>query len=143
MGVPTEVHLESVERLEVLPGPTGRRQWPTSVKARIVAETFMPGAVVKEVADRHGVAANHLSTWRRQAREGKLVVPVDDEAMFACLDVVGEALRPPTSPARTALSHPSVPATVEIIAGGVTIRLAGDSSAERIAVIAQALQRRP
>jgi len=141
MGVQTEVHLESVERLEVLPGPTGRRHWPSSVKAGIVAETFMPGARVKEVAGRHGVAANHLSTWRRQAREGKLVVPVDDDAMFACLDVASEPLRLPTSAVRTPASHASALAPVEIIAGGVTIRLPGDSGAERIVAIAQALQR--
>ncbi len=144
MGVQTEVPLESVERLEVLPGPTGRRQWPRSVKAQIVAETFVPGALVKEVAERHGVAANHLSTWRRQAREGKLVVPVDDDdAMFACLDVAGEPLRPSPTQAPLShplLSHPPLAAAVEIVAGGVTIRLGGDVGAERIAAIVHALQ---
>ena len=31
---------KSVERLEVMAGPTGRRSWSDAVKARIVAESF-------------------------------------------------------------------------------------------------------
>jgi len=44
--------------LEVLPvGGRSRRnrKWPDEVKARIVAETLMPGASVSDVARRHGV----------------------------------------------------------------------------------------
>ena len=54
----------SVTRMEVLEGPTGRRSWPDEVKARIVAESFEPGARVCDVAQRHGLAPQHLSTWR-------------------------------------------------------------------------------
>lgn len=72
-------------RLEVLEGPTGRRRWPDEVKARIVAETFAPGARVADVARRHGLRPQHLSTWRRLARQGKLVLPADDGPVFAPL----------------------------------------------------------
>ena len=44
-----------------------RRRWPAADKAAIVAESFVAGAKVSEVAARHGVNANMLSTWRRQA----------------------------------------------------------------------------
>ncbi|MCQ0093978.1 transposase [Roseovarius sp. M141] len=42
----------------------GYRRWPGEVKARIVAESFQPGAW------QHGLAAHQLSDWRRRARRG-------------------------------------------------------------------------
>jgi transposase len=83
-----------VERLEVMAGPTGRRSWSEAMKARIVAESFEAGARVVDVARRHGVAPQQVTTWRRAARRGKLVLPADDEAPFAAL-VVDE---PPSMP---------------------------------------------
>ncbi len=84
---------ERVSRLEVLEGPTGRRKWPDEVKARIVSETLVEGARVCEVADRHGVAPQYLTTWRRLAREGRLIREgvmklsvAQFEALFASLD---------------------------------------------------------
>ena len=75
LGVHDEHHMEDIVRLEVLPGPTGRRTWPDEVKGAIVAETLVRGVTVNEVARRHGLRPNHVSTWRRLARDGKLVVP--------------------------------------------------------------------
>lgn len=121
-----------VERLEVMAGPTGRRSWSEAVKARIVAESFEPGARVVDVARRHGVAPQQVTAWRRDARKGRLALPVEDAAPFAAL-VVEE---PPA--AAPALSSP--PGMIEIEAGGVVVRLAGDASAARVAEIAAALR---
>jgi transposase len=115
------------ERLEVLQGPTGRRSWPAEVKARIVMESFAPGAIVAEVARHHGLNPQQLSDWRGQARKGKLVLPVDDGPAFAALEL-------------EELSAPRSAGPIEIEAGGVTVRLPGDSSAVRIAEIAAALR---
>jgi transposase len=35
----------------------------------MIEETLVPGAVVSEVARRHGLAPQQLFTWRRQARQ--------------------------------------------------------------------------
>ncbi len=124
-----------VERLEVLAGPTGRRAWPYEVKARIVLESFEPGARVVDVARRYGIAPQQLTAWRRLARQGKLALPVDEAAeqafaalmvedeMEACLATVSEGATP-----------------VEIEMDGVIVRLAGDTPAGRVAEIAAALR---
>jgi len=113
--------------MEFLEGPTGRRSWPREVKARIVAESFQPGVLVREVAERNGVAPQHLSTWRKLARDGKLVLDGDVIPDFAELVVDDE--------------RAVTPAPVEIEAEGVIVRLAADSPVERIAEIATALAR--
>ncbi len=118
-------------RLEVLDGATGRRAWSTELKGRIVAETLMPGAKVAEVARRHGLKAQHLSTWRRLAREGKIVLPGDgleDGPMFTRVEIAQETASAPTG------------GFVAIDFGEATIRLPGDTPARRIADIAHALR---
>ena len=64
-------------RVEVIEGPSGRRSWPDDVKARIVRESLEPGATVSEVARRHRISPQHLTLWRRAARQGRLSVSVD------------------------------------------------------------------
>jgi transposase len=43
-----------------------RRFWSSDEKRRMVAESLAPGASVSKVAQRYGVNANLLFTWRRQ-----------------------------------------------------------------------------
>ena len=128
----TEQHLlvesqNHIERMEVLEGPTGRRSWSCEVKARIVAESFQPGVLVRDVAKRHGVAPQHLSTWRKLARDGKLVLDGDLPGFAELVVDEGKTAAPTTG------------SPIEIEAGGVIVRLPGDTSAERIAAIVTAL----
>ena len=60
----------TLEVLRVGGRSRGNRKWPDEVKARIVAETLLPGATVSSVARRHGLLANHVSTWRTLAKKG-------------------------------------------------------------------------
>ncbi len=55
-------------RAEVLTGVERRRRWSDDEKARLVAETLVPGAKVSAVARRYGVSASLLFFWRRRAR---------------------------------------------------------------------------
>lgn len=132
MGVQSEVQLDCVNRLEVLAGPTGRRKWPDAVKGRLVAESFVPGVSVREVAERHGLMPNHLSTWRRLAKQGKLVVPdlagADVAPDFACVVLDNVA------PATGCLER------IEVETGGVTLRLDVNTSVLRIAELVSALK---
>jgi len=120
-----------VSRLEVIEGPTGRRRWPDDVKARIVGESFQEGVRVCDIARRHGLNPQHLSTWRKLAREGKLALNLDDEPAFAALVVDESASSAPAN-------FSSVPVEIEV--PGVIVRLAANSPAERIAEIATALR---
>lgn len=108
------------------------RRWPEEVKARIVAETLVDGATVNAVARRHGMRPNHLSEWRRMAREGKLVLPNLEGITFVpvAIDKVDVAL--PDLPVTDA-------GTLDLLKGDVTIRLPGDTPAARIAEIVAAL----
>jgi transposase len=49
--------------------PGRRREWPTAEKARIIVESWKPGANVSEVARRNGMSPQQLFGWRREARE--------------------------------------------------------------------------
>ncbi|MBY3584330.1 transposase [Rhizobium bangladeshense] len=120
--------------LEVLTtGKSGRevhRQWPDEVKAQIVSESLRPGAMVNEVAERHGLKPNHLSTWRTMARQGKLVLPAPEDPLeFAAVIVDPPAVEPHI---KEGASRP------EIIVGSVTIRMEEGASAARIAAVARA-----
>jgi len=113
--------------MEVLEGPTGRRSWPDEIKARIVLESFQPGVLVRDVAKRNGVAPQHLSTWRKLVRDGKLALNGDLPG-FAELVVKNDR------PAAATTASP-----IEIETNGVIVRLPGDAPAERIAEIVTAL----
>lgn len=121
--------------LEVLTTRRSRRkahrQWPDEVKARIVSESLRPGVTVNEVAARHGLKANHLSSWRSLARQGKLVLPApEDRVEFAAMVLEYPAPEPPAV---------KQACRAEIVVGPVTIRLEAGASAIRIAAIARAL----
>lgn len=111
--------------------PRGHRRWPESLKARIVAETLEEGATVRDVAARYDLRPNHLSEWRRRAREGKLVLPAlplpDAAAKGAFASVVVEG-RPEGGVG-----------SIDIVFGAVVIRLDAATPASRVAEIAREL----
>jgi transposase len=127
-------HVERVERLAVIAGPMGRRSWSDEAKARIVLESHAPGARVVDVARRHGVAAQQVTAWRRDARQGELALPAEDEAAFAMLALEAEPEPPALTPA-----PPCAP--LEIEQDGVIVRLPADAAPERIAAVVAALRR--
>jgi transposase-like protein len=58
-----------------------RRFWSAEEKRRMVAESFTPGASVSQVAQRYGVNANLLFTWRRQEGRSDAVGGVDEQRL--------------------------------------------------------------
>ena len=95
----------------------------------MVAETLVPGVTVNEVARRHGLKANHLSSWRTLARKGKLVVPEVAGAEFAA---------PVASP--LAVAATATMTSIDLIIGSVTVRLDAATPTARVAELAVALR---
>jgi len=113
-------------------GPNGQRRWLKEAKARIVAETLVEGATVRSVAARYDLIPSHLSDWRRQAREGKLVLPNLEGVSFVPVVVEDPGLPPAERPQAGV-------GTIDLIKGDVMIRLDAGTPAPRIAEIAAAL----
>lgn len=123
--------------MEVLAGPTGRRTWPDEVKGRLVAESMVAGVSVREVAERNGLVANRLSSWRGLAKRGLLVVPKlagEDLASVVLDDTDTVPALPTATPCLNA---------IELEIGGVRLRLDVNTSVSRIAELVSALRSTP
>jgi len=114
------VHLDGsssveVSRLDVIEGPSGRRRRTKAERARIAAESMMPGVTVADVARQHGTTRWQIYDWRKQIRKGNLVVPESVAAlpMFAELVAADSAPETSSSGGWSAL---------EIVVGDVVIR---------------------
>ncbi len=136
-----ECSTEFLIKTGVVIGPRGARRWPDEVKARIVAETLEPGVTVGAVARRYDLRPNHLSEWRRLAREGKLVLPALSEP--APEPEAEPVFAPMVLKELTARTVAPEQATLDIVWGDVAIRLDAATSGGRIAEIARALTEAP
>ena len=58
-----------VQRMDVVASAQGRRSWTPEAKARIIAESMVPGVNVAEGARRNDMQPQHLYLWRRAAME--------------------------------------------------------------------------
>jgi transposase len=136
----------TARRLEVIT-ETGRRRWfSKDDKARIVEETLVPGAVVSEIARRHGLTPQQVFTWRRQAR--RLPTPVADDPPFvpAVVDAlvpavaVGHERKTARRKAKPDAYRRCDAEGIEIEAEGVTIRVGRGADVAMIAAIVHALK---
>lgn len=100
-----------VRRFEVITDAVGRRRWPEEAKARIVAEAFAPGAVVSEVARRHGLTPQQVFTWRRVAR--RAAEAEAGPAFVPAIVASGEAGGPAEAPT----------GRIEIVLGAAVVRV--------------------
>lgn len=99
-----DVHLDgpsagSVSRLEVLEGPSGRRVRSEAERARIVAESLLPGAQVSEVARKHGATRWQIYDWRRRFRQRGMLPPCETSPPTFAPLVVDRALEERQAPA--------------------------------------------
>ena len=120
------VHLDGstgggVSRLEVIEGPTGRRRRTKAERARIAAESLVPGVKVADVARRHGTTRWQVYDWRKKLRAGQLTVPESVAGLPMFAELVVEDSVAKASAAMDATSG------VEIVVGDVVIRAGADA----------------
>jgi len=134
-----------VSRLDLTLGPkvaVGRRgrRWPGDEKARAIEESFAPGAVVSEVARRHGLTAQQLFRWRREAR-GKARQYTEAPAFVPA--VVSTTAAPGSAPAMTRGSETNAAPVVEIEIGGAHVWIWSSADVGMATAILRSLQKDP
>ena len=68
-----------------------RRRHPIALKAQVLRECAEPGASVASVALRHGLNANLVHKWRRQAERGDAALaPVRSAEAFILIALASE-----------------------------------------------------
>jgi transposase len=132
---------EPLRRLEVITGTGRRRRFSDDYKAGIVEETLVPGAVVSDVARRHGLTPQQLFGWRRQARqpasgtdtETPQFVPAVVAAPLPERAVRGGRRKRTRQVDRTAGS-------IEVEIEGVTVRIGRGAEAKTVAAVLRVLK---
>ena len=138
-----EPEATAVRRLEVITGTGRRRRFSDDFKAVIVEETLVPGAVVSEVARRHGLTPQQVFTWRRQAQQ-----PIASEADAAKFV---PAVVEPAFPARRSRGRPRKrtgqvvrgSGSIEVEIEGVSVRIGRGAEAKTVAAVLRALKANP
>jgi transposase len=136
-----------LRRIEVITGAERRRKWSAEEKAEIVAESLTDGAVVSEVARRHGLSPQQLFGWRARLRAAvKGSAPsCDATPSFVPAIVENEPPSPaaPALPAVMAMGAGVAPASIEIALGGVIVRVRGEADPRALTAVLKALRVRP
>jgi transposase len=112
--------------LEVLAGPERRRRWSAEQKQAIVAASFEPGAVVRDVARQADVTPSLIYRWRRDLR--------------AAANGFAQVLVAPAGDGVTA--PPPMPAIEIELAGNTRVRIPASVSPALAAAVVEALARR-
>ncbi len=134
-------------RIEVITGVERRRKWSAQEKAAIVVESLAEGAVVSEVARRHGLSPQQVFGWRARLRDAVKARTPSSDATPAFVPAIVED----EPPAPAALALPAVvamgaavadPAPIEIALGGVIVRVRGDADPRALTTVLKALRGR-
>jgi transposase len=134
-------------RIEVITGVERRRKWSAQEKEAIVAESLVEGAVVSEVARRHGLNPQQLFGWRSCLRDSVKGSAPSCDATPAFVPAIVEdepqSSAAPALSAAVAMSAAGVaPAPIEIALGGVIVRVRGEADPRALIMVLKALRGR-
>jgi len=129
----------AVRRLEVITGAGGRRRWSNAEKARILEQAGAPGAVVSQIARRHGMAPPHLFTWIPQARPTPSPTENPPPLFVPALVEAAPALTLPRA-SRPRQARRQDRAAIELEIAGVVVRVGAEASEAAITAVIRALK---
>jgi transposase len=136
-----EPKTSSVRRLEVFTGTGRRRRFTDDDKARIVEETLAPGAVVSDVARRHGLSPQQLFTWRREARRRSRTTEAAPVFVPAVSRRPSAMAKPkPNRKAARRRRGRQTSGIIEVEIDGVTVRVGSGADAKTLAAVIRALK---
>ena len=129
---------DAYRRVEVITGRRRRQDWTAVEKARIVAESFQPGANISEVARRNGVNRGLLGVWRKQARAA--VMAVAPAQLFATVQIedVGAVQETSVRAARKAVGLR--PGLIIVELSGAKVRVPNGVDPATLGVLIKALR---
>ncbi|MER9250029.1 transposase [Mesorhizobium sp. M0590] len=108
-------------------------------KARIVAETLEPNAIVSEIARRYGLRPQQVFAWRREARKQAASVQQDSPAFLPAVVTAAEPV------ASRSLKQRKRQATrdagmIELEIDGIAMRVGRGADTKRVAAVISALK---
>ena len=117
-------------QVEVITGPERRRRWSEDQKREIVAASFAPGAVVREVARRAEVSPGQIYRWRQELRA---TASGFAQVLIAACEDLDQGTREPGC---------GEPAIEVEFAGKMRLRIPGSIPADLASAVVKALARR-
>ena len=126
-------------RIEGLTGPGRRRKWSDDDKARIVAATLEPGAVVTEVARRWQLSPQQVFGWRRQARVAPEVATSPTALDFVPIVSDAPAAMPERAPA-SSLAPSRLPPLIEVRLAGAVLRVPPGTDGDLLTTVLRAIR---
>jgi transposase len=137
----------TVHRIEMITGTGRRRRFSADDKARIIEETLALGAVVSDVARRHGLMPQQVFTWRRQARQQAASAPEVEAPLFvpAVVDAFSTAAEPTRRRRKPRRGRKAAKAggNYGLEIDGVSVRIGAGADAGTAAAVIRALRARP
>ena len=127
-----------LQRIEVITGVERRRKWWQAEKLGVVAESLAEGAVVCEVARRHGISPQQLFGWRAKIRTEAAAARAIAAPLFAPA-VVDEQATLPADPGKPRVSRDKS-LSIEIALGSAVVRIHGTLDARTLMAILRAVK---
>ena len=130
-------------RIEVITGTTRHLRRSDEERARILAESFEPGANIAAVARRHGVAGGLLHYWRKRAKAQAVETATTEAPLFFPVTMANasEAALGEATVGEAASGSVSRGRMIEIETAGARVHVPAGVDAKTLSVVLAALRR--